>query len=194
MNKLENELITEYCRLTKEEREITREKNGLPMGYIQEKTIKGRSYFYLQHREGKTVKSEYIKRENLDEIRKDIEKRKQLDFVIEGLSGRRLLIEGMINKDILNVMYIKQGVCRVIKNYQEITRIALFGSRAGSGYREDSDVDLIFESSVPVPLMKQAEIRLKIEEELGMPVDLVHGPLSESDFLRIDKEIELYVA
>jgi len=42
--------------------------------------------------------------------------------------------------------------------------------------------------------MTQTEIRLKLEEELGLSVDLVHGPLREDSFLEINNEVEMYAA
>lgn len=73
-------------------------------------------------------------------------------------------------------------------------KVILFGSRADNTFRKDSDVDLIVEFDEPVSLLKLAKIKLAFEESIGMPVDIVHGPLEKDDLLEVNKEIELYVA
>lgn len=194
MNDFEMAIILEYVKLVNRERVCAKEVRTLPIGYVQNKLIKGHTYYYLQYRVGKKVKSEYIKHDKLKEITYKIDRRRELEYEIGEIRNRKKVIEGLYDKDTLNVMYIKQGVCNVVKEYSEITRIVLFGSRAGSEYRDDSDVDLIFETNSPMSLMKQQEIRLRLEEELQMDVDLIHGPLTGTEYLTVDKEIELYAA
>lgn len=194
MNNLEKTLITEYKRLCEAERSCADEHSKLPAGYIQKKNIKGKEYYYLQFRVGNKVKSVYVKKNDLRDTTEKIEKRKELERELTDIRNQKKSIESIIDKDTLNLMIIKEAACKVAKKYPFITRIALFGSRAGTQYRDDSDVDLIFEATEPVSFMKQAEIRMLLEEELGMSVDFVHGPLPEQAFLEIGKEIELYAA
>lgn len=75
-----------------------------------------------------------------------------------------------------------------------IKRITLFGSRADNTNRADSDVDLIIEFSSTVSLLTLSKLRLHLEEVLGLDVDVVHGPLQSTDFLKVNKEVDLYVA
>lgn len=51
--------------------------------------------------------------------------------------------------------------------------------------KEDSDVDLIMEFSLPVSLLTLSMIKLKLEEILKVGVDVIHGPLEESDLIEI---------
>ena len=73
-------------------------------------------------------------------------------------------------------------------------RIVLFGSRAEETNRENSDVDLIMEFSVPISLFVLSDIKIRLEEILGVSVDLIHGPIRDGDLTEVGKEIELYVA
>lgn len=192
MDALLKALTTEYMRLCDNERKCKVEWEHLPPGSIQKKRINGRVYFYLQYREKTKVKSVYVRQSEVEQVSTQIKKRKAIESELRAIQERKKAVEEVIGKDILNVSVIKLIVSKVIKSYPEITRVILFGSRAGSEYRDNSDVDLLFESSKPISLMKQNEIRLKLEEELGLNVDLVHGPLREDDFLRTEKQIEVY--
>ncbi len=88
---------------------------------------------------------------------------------------------------------IKEKLGVFIDKYS-IKSMILFGSRAEGTNSPDSDVDLILEFSVPVSLITLSQIRIEMEEALGLDVDIVHGPLREEDILEIGKEIVLYAA
>ncbi len=75
-----------------------------------------------------------------------------------------------------------------------IKRVMLFGSRANGTFTEKSDVDLIMEFNDPVTLITIALITERLEDTLGTGVDIIHGPLTSSDMLEIDKEVEIYAA
>ena len=75
-----------------------------------------------------------------------------------------------------------------------IKKITLFGSRADNTNSPDSDVDLIIEFSEPISLLTLSKIRVHLEEVLGLDVDVVHGPIQETDLIEVNKEVELYVA
>lgn len=84
------------------------------------------------------------------------------------------------------VVIIEEGVRK--------TTIVLFGSRAEKTNRENSDVDLIMEFLEPISLFTLSDIRLRLEEILGLEVDIIHGPIREGDLIVVGKEIELYAA
>lgn len=84
-------------------------------------------------------------------------------------------------------------VISISKNYP-IKRIVLFGSRAEGTNREDSDVDLIMEFNTPVSLLVISQIRCDLEELLGLDVDIIHGPIRETDLIEPGKMVELYAA
>lgn len=75
-----------------------------------------------------------------------------------------------------------------------ISRIVLFGSRADGTNREDSDVDLIVEFACPVSLLTVSALKCRLEELLGLDVDVIHGPLRDSDLIEVGKVVELYAA
>lgn len=194
MSDLEKAVINEYQVLMKKEKLLRDALSELPFGYLQKKTISGKEYYYLQHREGKKVKSVYVRKEDLEETKEKVEKRKEIEREIKDIKKSKQALEGIIEKDLLQVLVIKQAVLKVIADFEGIKKVVLFGSRAEGRYRDDSDVDLMFETRGPMSLMTQAEIRLRLEEELGLSVDLVHGPLKDDAFLEIYKEVEIYAA
>lgn len=185
-------LTSKYIAICKKERNYKDELRTLPKGYLQKKIIKGKEYFYLQYRLGKKVKSKYVKKLDIEDIIELIDRRKELEIELQTIKKEKQAIETLLNKDELLLAYIKKSVLKVVKSYPIIKRIALFGSRANSNYKDDSDVDLIFESKEPISFLIQSEIRNALEDEIGLSVDLVHGPIKNDSFLKIDKEIELY--
>ncbi len=88
---------------------------------------------------------------------------------------------------------IKNSVLSIVNEYP-IKKIILFGSRAEGMNHEDSDVDLIMEFSTPVSLLTLSMIKLKLEEILHVGVDVIHGPIKETDLIEIGKVVELYAA
>ena len=70
----------------------------------------------------------------------------------------------------------------------------MFGSRAAGTNRDDSDVDLIVEFEGRVSLLTISALRCRLEELLGSSVDVIHGPIQESDLIEIGKVVELYAA
>jgi predicted nucleotidyltransferase len=78
---------------------------------------------------------------------------------------------------------IKEKVLVLIGQYP-IKRIALFGSRAAGTYRADSDVDLILEFTAQVSILTLSQIRCELEAAIGLPVDIIHGPMLSGGTLR----------
>ena len=193
MDRFENVIISEYKRLCDRERVCASERNYLPVGSLQIKRINGKEYHYLQFREGKSIKSKYIKQSELNDISEKIEKRKKLDNELSEIKAKKKALEGVLGKDSIMIMMIQMAVLKVVKDFSEVKKVVLFGSRAESRYRDDSDVDLYFESKGPVSLMRQNEFRMRLEKELGLEVDLVHGPIEDS-FLEIGTEVDVYAA
>lgn len=88
---------------------------------------------------------------------------------------------------------IKELLSVFIDRYS-IKSIILFGSRAEGTNSPDSDVDLIIEFLIPVSLITLSQLKIEMEDALGLDVDIVHGPVGENDILEIGKEIVLYAA
>ena len=93
----------------------------------------------------------------------------------------------------MNIEDIKSAV-RILSEEFSIKKAVLFGSRANSSFTDESDVDLIVEFSKPVTLITLGLLKEKLEEILRIKVDIIHGPLRDSDMIEIDREIEIYVA
>ena len=76
-----------------------------------------------------------------------------------------------------------------------VTKIALFGSYARGNNTPDSDVDLLIEFDTDaVSLLTLSAIKLRFEELLDTPVDLVHAPVPENSIIELDKVVPLYAA
>ena len=68
----------------------------LPSGYISKKTIKGKTYYYLQYFENGKKISKYIKQNELETVKKQLEKRDEVEeklFKIESTSKRLAVLE-----------------------------------------------------------------------------------------------------
>ena len=88
---------------------------------------------------------------------------------------------------------IKALILPITSEYP-ITRITLFGSRANGTNKEDSDVDLIMEFCDAISLLTLARIKYELEDILGVPVDVIHGPIRDTDLIEVGKVVELYAA
>jgi hypothetical protein len=88
---------------------------------------------------------------------------------------------------------IKENVLKLITRYP-IKKIVLFGSRAVGTNRDDSDVDLIIEFLSPVSVLTLSQIKCELEENIGLSVDIIHGPIREGDMIEVGKVVELYAA
>lgn len=90
---------------------------------------------------------------------------------------------------------IKQAVLSVVKAYP-IQKVILFGSHADGTNTMTSDIDLIieFRPEAKVSLFMMAGIKAKLEELLHVPVDVIHGPVTDEDKLQIQHKVVLYAA
>ena len=93
----------------------------------------------------------------------------------------------------MTIEMIKKALPTVISHYP-ITRIVLFGSRAEGTNKVDSDIDLIIDFNAPITLITLSQIKYELEETLGLEVDVIHGPIQETDLLEVGKVVELYAA
>ncbi len=84
---------------------------------------------------------------------------------------------------------------KIAANEYPITRIDLFGSYANGTNTNESDVDLLVEFETEgVPLLVLSGLKLRLEEILNTPVDIVHSPVPEGSLLEIEKVVPLYAA
>ena len=60
------------------ERDLIRRLGKLPKGSVKRRAIKGRSYYYLQRREGSKVVHQYLGRKKPEALMKTVQERRQL--------------------------------------------------------------------------------------------------------------------
>ena len=87
-----------------------------------------------------------------------------------------------------------KGAIRQIAGKYPIARVTLFGSRAAGTNRPNSDIDLIIEFKDSVSLLTISRIRCDLEALFALPVDVIHGPITDQDMIEIGREVELYAA
>lgn len=93
----------------------------------------------------------------------------------------------------MTIEAIKKAVSVIVTEYP-ISRVVLFGSRAAETNRADSDIDLIIEFSDSVTLLTLSAIKIRLEEMLSLDVDVIHGPIKNTDLIEVDRMVELYAA
>ncbi|CVH75768.1 nucleotidyltransferase family protein [Rubneribacter badeniensis] len=92
----------------------------------------------------------------------------------------------------LDIETIAKGVQESIRDYP-VKKIELFGSYAENRQTEESDVDLLVEfTSLAVSLLVIASLRNRLENSLGVSVDLIHAPIPEDSILEVGKRVTLY--
>jgi hypothetical protein len=92
-----HELFNEYTSLLQEKNECRNSLFSLKEGYISTKTISGKQYAYLQYRVNGKLLSEYVKDENLHEVRAELERRTAIVGRIHEIEERLNKIEAAAN-------------------------------------------------------------------------------------------------
>ena len=77
-----------------------------------------------------------------------------------------------------------------------IISIQLFGSYAENRSTENSDVDILveFAPNACVTLLTVSNIKIRMEELLNTPVDVITVPIPKDSILEINKVVQLYAA
>lgn len=81
-------IFVEYKNLLERKVKLETELQTLVQGYISKKTIKGKTYFYLQNRVGGKLISRYLKSEEVDAVTEQITRRKQCEAELPKLKAR----------------------------------------------------------------------------------------------------------
>lgn len=84
---------------------LLQELESLPRGYVSKKEIKGRDYFYLQHREGQQIKSQLIKQGSLESVLESIRRQKQLKLEIREIEREQKQIQRMLKKELRKPLF-----------------------------------------------------------------------------------------
>ena len=88
---------------------------------------------------------------------------------------------------------IKKIILSIVNDYS-FKSVILFGSRASGTNKDDSDIDLIVEFNKPVTIMMLSHLKNHLEELTGLDVDIIHGPIRDTDMIEVGEVIELYAA
>ncbi len=83
-----NDYQNEYNQLNKKLSCIQDDITHYPKGNLRIRMIKDKEYHYLQYRDGKHVKSRYIKSDDVDKIQLELEMRKDLEKQARDLENR----------------------------------------------------------------------------------------------------------
>lgn len=63
----------------------------LPKGSISEKKVKGNTYYYLKYRDGKKVVSKYVGKDEIEEVREQVDKRRHIEAMVKSLMEEQRL-------------------------------------------------------------------------------------------------------
>lgn len=93
---LEEVLEEEYFRSLRASEALEAEIARLPKGYLRTRCIREHEYHYLQWREGKKVRSKYVKEEDVKELREQIELRhKHLQALKDQAETRKIIVRAL---------------------------------------------------------------------------------------------------
>jgi len=74
-----------------------------------------------------------------------------------------------------------------------LKRVAYFGSFATDTQTSASDLDILVEFDMPaVSLLMLSDLKNRLEDELMIPIDIIHYPLPEGAFIKIGKLVPVY--
>lgn len=81
-------IINEYKDLLRQKNEIEQTLPSLPEGYISTKTIKEKQYYYLQNRVNGKIVSKYLKENEVDMIKEQVDLCKQYKLQLPQIESR----------------------------------------------------------------------------------------------------------
>lgn len=96
MNLLLHTVMQERQRIENMLAQYETELRQLPKGTISEKNSGGKNYYYLKYRDGKKVVSKYIGRQEIDEVRERVEKRKHIEAMIRSLQEEKTIADKVL--------------------------------------------------------------------------------------------------
>lgn len=102
MSVLEEVLLEEYERSLRISAVLEEEIASLPRGSIRARKVRGREYYYLQYRDGKRVKSDYVKPEDVEHVREQIELRRNDVAALREQRRSQRQIEKALGKEVLD--------------------------------------------------------------------------------------------
>lgn len=85
---MDHTILSEYKNLLESKLKLETELQELVHGYISKKTIKGKTYCYLQNRVNGKLTSQYLKSEEVDAVIEQIARRKVCEAELPKLKAR----------------------------------------------------------------------------------------------------------
>jgi len=74
-----------------------------------------------------------------------------------------------------------------------IKTVSYFGSYADGRQTVNSDLDLLVEfHKTAVSLLVLSAIKIDLEDQLKIPVDVIHAPIPEDSIIEINKAVRVY--
>lgn len=94
---------------------------------------------------------------------------------------------------LVTIDYIKSAVGNIAKQYG-VKRVYLFGSYAKNAATAQSDIDLLIEKGKPMSLLDLSGMRMKFEDELKVPIDLLTTDGTKDEFSKeiVGTEVLIY--
>lgn len=89
-------LVESLYELLKEEAEIEKNIDALPVGYISVKVISGHKYNYRQWREGNKIISQYVPESLLNSVKRKIATRKEYEASLKAVRKELKSVKGKI--------------------------------------------------------------------------------------------------
>jgi len=91
------ELYNDYYSLLSEKAKYLKSMSELKDGYISIKKISGKQYAYLQKRVNGKLSSEYIKEDMLPKVKRGLQKRNEIETIIDQTNGELNKLETAAN-------------------------------------------------------------------------------------------------
>ena len=93
-------------------------------------------------------------------------------------------------------MITHEEICNAvakIASSHSIKKASYFGSYADGCATHKSDLDLLVEFQMPaVSLLVLSAIKLALEDQLKIPVDVIRAPLPKGSLIEINKVVQVY--
>ena len=87
---------------------------------------------------------------------------------------------------------IIKAVAKTASVYQ-IKTASYFGSYADGQPTNESDLDLLVEFHKPaVSLFVLSAVKIYLEDQLKIPVDIIHAPIPKDSFIELKKVVQVY--
>lgn len=93
LNLIITTILQEKERIDRMLKKYQEELEKLPKGTLSEKKAGQSTYFYLKYRDGKKVISRYIPKKDVEDVRKQVGKRRHIETMIRSLQEERAIAE-----------------------------------------------------------------------------------------------------